>query len=246
MPLQGLAARGFRLISLGVGDVTLPLPPPSWRRSAARWRRWGRKSTFRGYPPELGYDFLRSAIAENDYKARGAEISPEEIVISDGAKSDTANIQEIFATDIRIAIPDPVYPVYVDTNVDGRPHRALPRRQVRQAHLPGFHRRQRLHSRPPKSRVDLIYLCFPNNPTGATIDRARLTAWVDYARAAKALILYDAAYESFIRDDSLPRSIFEIPGARECAIEFRSFSKTAGFTGHTVRLHRCAKDLRRI
>ena len=219
------------VISLGVGDVTLPLTPSVVAAFRSAVEEMGHESTFRGYPPELGYEFLRSAIAENDYKARGAEVSPDEIIVSDGAKSDTANIQEIFATDIRIAIPDPVYPVYVDTNVMAG--RTGPFRDGRYGKLiyldctedNGF------IPDPPKSRVDLIYLCFPNNPTGATIDRARLAAWVDYARSAKAIILYDAAYESFIRDESIPRSIFEIPGARECAIEFRSFSKTAGFTG---------------
>ncbi len=219
------------VISMGVGDVTLPLTPTVVAAFREAVEEMGKDATFRGYPPELGYDFLRQAIAENDYKARGAEVSPEEIIISDGAKSDTANIQELFAADIRIAIPDPVYPVYVDTNVMAG--RTGPFRDGRYGQLiyldctedNGF------IPDPPRSRVDLIYLCFPNNPTGAAIDRARLTAWVEYARSARALILYDAAYESFIRDEAIPHSIFEIPGARECAIEFRSFSKTAGFTG---------------
>ncbi|MGA2761820.1 MAG: LL-diaminopimelate aminotransferase [Spirochaetia bacterium] len=222
---------GEKVISMGVGDVTLPLTLAVVQAFRHAAEEMGKAETFRGYPPELGYDFLRNAIAENDFRSRGAEVSPEEIVISDGAKSDTANIQELFDGDIRIAIPDPVYPVYVDTNVMAG--RTGPYRDGRYGGLiyldctedNGF------IPDPPRSRVDLIYLCFPNNPTGAAIDRARLTAWVEYARAAKALILYDAAYVAYIRDESLPHSIYEIPGARECAIEFRSFSKTAGFTG---------------
>ncbi|HVO37818.1 MAG TPA: LL-diaminopimelate aminotransferase [Spirochaetia bacterium] len=219
------------VISLGIGDVTRPLTPTVVAAFRAAVEEMGRDATFRGYPPELGYDFLRSAIAETDFKARGAEVSAEEIFISDGAKSDTANIQELFAADIRIAIPDPVYPVYVDTNVMAG--RTGPLRDGRYGQLIYLDCTEdnAFIPDPPKSRVDLIYLCFPNNPTGAVIDRARLTAWVDYARAARAIILYDAAYMAFIRDDTLPRSIYEIPGARECAIEFRSFSKTAGFTG---------------
>ncbi|MGA2975391.1 MAG: LL-diaminopimelate aminotransferase [Spirochaetia bacterium] len=220
-----------QVIRLGIGDVTLPLTPAVLAAFHGAVDEMGRGETFRGYGPDLGYDFLRSAIAENDYRARGADIGPEEIAISDGSKCDTANIQELFAGDIRIAVPDPVYPVYVDTNVMAG--RTGPFRDGRYGGLiyldctedNGF------IPDPPKSRVDLVYLCFPNNPTGAAITREQLSAWVDYARKSKALILYDAAYVSYIRDDGLPRSIFEIPGARECAIEFRSFSKTAGFTG---------------
>ncbi|MGO9409610.1 MAG: LL-diaminopimelate aminotransferase [Spirochaetia bacterium] len=220
-----------KVISLGVGDVTLPLTPSIVKAFRQAVEEMGSAQTFRGYPPDLGFDFLRAAIAENDFKARGADISADEIAISDGAKSDTANIQELFAGDIRIAIPDPVYPVYVDTNVmAGRTGAYRDGRYSGLIYLDCTEDNGFIPD-PPKSRVDLIYLCFPNNPTGATIDRARLAAWVDYARAAKALILYDAAYVSFIRDESIPHSIYEIPGARECAIEFRSFSKTAGFTG---------------
>jgi LL-diaminopimelate aminotransferase len=220
-----------KVISMGVGDVTLPLTPAVVRAFQQAVEEMGKAATFRGYPPDLGFDFLRTAIAENDFKARGADISPEEIAISDGAKSDTANIQELFAGDIKIAIPDPVYPVYVDTNVmAGRTGVYRDGRYSGLIYLDCTEDNQFIPD-PPKSRVDLIYLCFPNNPTGATIDRGRLGAWVAYARAAKALILYDAAYVSFIRDQSIPHSIYEIPGARECAIEFRSFSKTAGFTG---------------
>ncbi len=219
------------VISMGVGDVTLPLTPSVIKAFRQAVEEMGKAETFRGYPPDLGYDFLRTAIAENDFKARGADISADEIAISDGAKSDTANIQELFAGDIRIAIADPVYPVYVDTNVmAGRTGAFHDGRYAGLIYLDCTEDNQFIPD-PPRSRVDLIYLCFPNNPTGATIDRARLTAWVEYARAAKALILYDAAYVSFIRDDSIPQSIYEISGARECAVEFRSFSKTAGFTG---------------
>ena len=220
-----------KVISMGVGDVTLPLTPSVVKAFGKAVEEMGSAQTFRGYPPDLGFDFLRQAIAENDFVSRGADISADEIAISDGAKSDTANIQELFAVDIRIAIPDPVYPVYVDTNVmAGRTGAFRDGRYSGLIYLDCTEDNQFIPD-PPKSRVDLVYLCFPNNPTGAAIDRPRLTAWVDYARAAKALILYDAAYVSFIRDSSVPQSIFEIPGARECAIEFRSFSKTAGFTG---------------
>jgi LL-diaminopimelate aminotransferase len=219
------------VISLGIGDVTLPLTPSVVAAFRAAVEEMGRAESFHGYGPDLGYDFLREPIARVDYRARGADIRPEEIAISDGAKCDTANIQELFARDLRIAVPDPVYPVYVDTNVMAG--RTGPYRDGRYGGLiyldctedNGY------VPDPPRSRVDLIYLCFPNNPTGATITRRQLEAWVDYARSSKALILYDAAYVAFVRDDALPRSIFEVPGARECAIEFRSFSKTAGFTG---------------
>ena len=220
-----------QIVRMGIGDVTLPLTPTVVAAFQDAVAEMGKAATFKGYPPEQGYDFLRQAIAESDYRRRGADISPEEVFISDGCKSDTANIQELFADDIRIAIPDPVYPVYIDTNVMAG--RTGPYRDGRyggiiyldcaedNGYVPD----------PPRTRVDLVYLCFPNNPTGVTISRSQLTAWVDYARKSKAVILYDAAYVAFIRDQDLPQSIFEIPGARECAIEFRSFSKTAGFTG---------------
>ncbi|MBW1841151.1 MAG: LL-diaminopimelate aminotransferase, partial [Deltaproteobacteria bacterium] len=188
-------------------------------------------STFRGYGPEQGYPFLREIIAAEDFQACGADISPEEIFISDGAKCDTGNIQEIFASDIKVAMPDPVYPVYLDTNVmagrtgvfqDGRYGNILYLESTREnGFVPDL----------PQEPVDLIYMCFPNNPTGATITRAILKQWVDFARENRAIILFDAAYEAYIQDDALPRSIYEVEGAREVAIEFRSFSKTAGFTG---------------
>jgi LL-diaminopimelate aminotransferase len=219
------------VIRMGIGDVTLPLAPACVEAFRRGVEEMSMKETFHGYGPEFGYDFLRGPIAEVDFRSRGADISAEEVFISDGAKSDTANIQELFAHDVRIAVPDPVYPVYVDTNVmagrtgpfrDGRYSGIIYLDCVEEnSYIPD----------PPKSRVDLVYLCFPNNPTGAAITREKLAAWVEYARKARAIILYDAAYVGFIRDESLPRSIFEIPGARETAIEFRSFSKTAGFTG---------------
>jgi LL-diaminopimelate aminotransferase len=219
------------IIKLGIGDVTLPLPDACIAAFHAAVDEMATTSSFRGYGPEQGYDFLREAIALGDFAARGVNVDPSEIFISDGAKCDTGNIQELFASDVRVAVPDPVYPVYVDTNVmagragswsegryDGLTYLDC---TAENAYVPSL----------PTSPVDLIYLCFPNNPTGATATRDQLAEWVDYAKKNKALILFDAAYEAFIRDDSLPRSIYEIEGAREVAIEFRSFSKTAGFTG---------------
>jgi LL-diaminopimelate aminotransferase len=222
---------GKDIIRLGIGDVTMALPPACIAAFHEAVAEMAEDRTFRGYGPEQGYEFLREKIALSDFQSRGADIAADEIFVSDGAKSDTANIQEIFAQDIRIAIPDPVYPVYLDTNImagrsgelnDGRYRNILYLDSTDEnGFVPDL----------PRQKVDLIYLCFPNNPTGATITRDLLQTWVDYARENRALILYDAAYEAFIRDDSLPRSIFEIQGARDVAIEFRSFSKTAGFTG---------------
>jgi LL-diaminopimelate aminotransferase len=222
---------GADVISLGVGDVTLPLAPSCVKAFQEAVAEMSNEATFKGYGPYIGYDFLRKPIAEIEYGSRDVEIDPDEIVISDGAKSDTANIQELFAADLRIALPDPVYPVYVDSNVMAG--RTGPFRDGRYGGLiyldctedNGF------IPDPPRSRVDLVYLCFPNNPTGAVVTRQRLADWVEYARKAKALIIYDAAYASFIRDDALPRTIYEIPGSRDVAIEIRSFSKSAGFTG---------------
>ena len=219
------------IIKLGIGDVTRPLPQACIAAFHRAVDEMADDATFRGYGPEQGYEFLRENIARVDFQDRGANISANEVFVSDGAKCDTGNIQEIFATDIRIAIPDPVYPVYLDTNVmagrtgafgDSRYEGISYLESTREnGFIPGL----------PEENVDLIYLCFPNNPTGATITKSQLQAWVDFAREKKALILYDAAYESFIQDPDLPKSIFEIQGAREVAIEFRSFSKTAGFTG---------------
>ncbi len=220
------------IIKLGIGDVTRALPQACVDAMAKATQEMGADATFRGYGPDYGYDFLREAIARVDFQSRGAAIDADEIFISDGAKCDTGNFQELFATDgIQIAVPDPVYPVYVDTNVmAGRTGLAVDGRYEGLVYLEcteanGF------FPALPSEQVDLIYLCFPNNPTGATATKAQLKQYVDYAHEHKALILFDAAYEAFIRDESLPHSIYEIPGAKEVAVEFRSFSKTAGFTG---------------
>lgn len=219
------------IIKLGIGDVTRPLPQACIAAFHRAVDEMADAATFRGYGPEQGYEFLREKIAAADYQDRGADISAKEIFVSDGAKCDTGNIQEIFATDIQIAIPDPVYPVYLDTNVmAGRTGSFHDGRYDGITYLEST-RQNRFIPALPSENVDLIYLCFPNNPTGATITRSQLQTWVDFARKNKALILYDAAYEAFIQDSDLPHSIFEIDGAREVAIEFRSFSKTAGFTG---------------
>ena len=219
------------VIKLGIGDVTRPLPPACIQAFHRGVDEMADAKTFRGYGPEQGYEFLREKIAQYDFQARGADIAPDEIFISDGAKCDNGNIQEIFSKDVKIAVPDPVYPVYVDTNVmAGRTGSYSDGRYDGLVYLEGT-RENGFIPDLPGEKVDLIYLCYPNNPTGATISKSTLKEWVDYARENKALILFDAAYESFIRDDELPRSIYEIDGAREVAIEFRSFSKTAGFTG---------------
>jgi LL-diaminopimelate aminotransferase len=220
------------VIRCGIGDVTEPLPTAARNALKAATDELGARETFRGYGPEQGYDFLRHAIGENDYRARGIEISDDEIFISDGSKCDTANILDIFGDNNRIAIPDPVYPVYVDTNVmaghtgaadEGGAYEGL-------VYLSGTAENGFVPA-PPDEKVDIIYLCFPNNPTGAVATREQLAQWVAYARANNAVIFYDAAYGEYIADDSIPRSIYEIEGARECAIEFRSFSKNGGFTG---------------
>jgi len=219
------------VIKLGIGDVTRSLPAACIAAFHNAVDEMAADSTFKGYGPEQGYPFLREAIAKNDFQAHGADIQPDEIFISDGSKCDTGNIQEIFALDAKIAIPDPVYPVYLDTNVmAGRTGGFNAGRYEGIVYLDSTAENNFIPALPSEP-VDLIYLCFPNNPTGATISHDQLTDWVAYARMNKALILYDAAYEAFIQDASLPRSIYEIEGAREVAIEFRSFSKTAGFTG---------------
>ena len=219
------------IIRLGIGDVTQPLPKACIAAFHEAIDEMGNTKTFRGYGPEQGYSFLRSKIAEFDYKQRNVDISQDEIFISDGAKCDTGNIQEIFAANITIAIPDPVYPVYLDTNVmAGRAGDCKDGRYSKIVYLNG-NKTNGFVPDLPKEKVDLIYLCYPNNPTGSTITKEELARWVDFAKKTKALILYDAAYEAFIKDDNLPKSIYEIDGAKEIAIEFRSFSKTAGFTG---------------
>ncbi len=219
------------VIKLGIGDVTRALPDACIKALHAAIDEMASDADFRGYGPEQGYDFLREAIANNDYKAIGAEIESDEVFVSDGSKCDCANIQEILAADLKVAIPDPVYPVYVDTNVmAGRSGEWSDGRYQGMVYLESTADNNYVPSIPDEP-VDVIYLCFPNNPTGATATKAQLKEWVDYAREHKALILFDAAYEAFIRDPQLPRSIYEVEGARDVAIEFRSFSKTAGFTG---------------
>jgi len=219
------------IIKLGIGDVTRALPPVCLKAFHRAVDEMGKDASFHGYGPEQGYPFLREKIAAIDFQTRGAEIEADEIFVSDGAKCDTGNIQELFAQDVTIALPDPVYPVYLDTNVmAGRTGEYEDGRYNGVVYLEGTWENGFVPAL-PEQPVDLIYLCFPNNPTGATIGKDQLQVWVDYARDNRAIILYDAAYEAFIRDDTLPHSIYEVPGAREVAIEFRSFSKTAGFTG---------------
>ncbi|MDT8302445.1 MAG: LL-diaminopimelate aminotransferase, partial [Sedimentisphaerales bacterium] len=221
------------IISMGIGDVTQPLVPAIIEAMHKAVEEMGNRETFKGYDDGgIGYEFLREAIKENDYKARGVDIDIDEIVISDGAKCDTGNMQEIFGLDNVIAVSDPVYPVYVDTNVmSGRT--GGPAEQGRYEGIVYMPCTEQNNFVPdvPREKVDLIYLCFPNNPTGGVATKEQLKKWVDFAREHKAIILYDAAYEAFISEKEIPHSIFEIDGAREAAIEFRSFSKTAGFTG---------------
>ena len=219
------------VIRLGIGDVTRALPPAVIKGFHDGVDEMASDATFRGYGPEQGYAFLRETIAAHDFQSRGADISADEIFVSDGAKCDTGNFQELFANDIKIAIPDPVYPVYLDTNVmAGRTGKFKNGRYENIVYMDCLKENDFMPEL-PEEKVDLIYLCFPNNPTGTTATKAQLKVWVDYARENRALILFDAAYEAFIRDETLPRSIYEIPGAKEVAVEFRSFSKTAGFTG---------------
>jgi len=219
------------VIRLGIGDVTEPLPPVCIEALHAATDEMAKRETFRGYGPEQGYAFLREAIAQHDYASRGCAIEADEIFVSDGAKCDSGNIQEIFAADIRLAIPDPVYPVYIDTNVmAGRTGPCVDGRYQGVTYLESTPANGYVPAIPSEP-TDLIYLCFPNNPTGAVATKAQLAEWVAYAKANQAILLYDSAYMAFIRDPEIPLSIYEIPGARDVAIEFRSFSKTAGFTG---------------
>jgi len=219
------------IIKLGIGDVTEPLPEACCAAMQAAIAEMGDRATFKGYGPEQGYAWLREKIAAQDFQARGCAIDASEIFVSDGAKCDTGNILDIFGKENTIAVIDPVYPVYVDTNVmAGHTGPAQDGQYGGLVYMP-ITAENNFTATIPSQRVDLIYLCFPNNPTGATATKAHLQAWVDYARANKAVIFFDAAYEAFITDASLPHSIYEIPGARDCAIEFRSFSKNAGFTG---------------
>jgi LL-diaminopimelate aminotransferase len=219
------------VIRLGIGDVTEPLPAACVEALHAAADDMSRRETFRGYGPEQGYAFLRDLVSQRDYADRGCSVDPDEIFISDGSKCDCGNIQEIFATDIRVAVPDPVYPVYVDTNVmAGRTGEAADGRYGGILYLDSTAATGYV-PQVPEAPADLVYLCFPNNPTGAVATKGQLKAWVAYARRNRAVILFDSAYESYIRDPAIPRSIYEIEGARDVAIEFRSFSKTAGFTG---------------
>ena len=209
------------IIRLGIGDVTRPLPDAAIQAMHRAVDECADGKTFRGYGPEHGYDFLIDAIIAHDFAPRGIQLDRDEVFISDGAKSDTGNIGDILATDNIVGITDPVYPVYVDTNImAGRQIKFIP-----------CHADNGFTGDIPTEHLDIIYLCYPNNPTGAVITKEKLAEWVNYALKEKALILYDSAYEAFISDDSIPHSIYEIEGAKECAIEFRSFSKTAGFTG---------------
>jgi len=219
------------VIRLGIGDVTEPLPSVCTEALREGASELANRATFKGYGPEQGYAFLREAIATNDFQARGCKIDADEVFVSDGSKCDCGNIQEIFGADIRLAIPDPVYPVYVDTNVmAGRTGANVDGRYEGITYLESTSANGYVPA-VPSVATDLIYLCFPNNPTGAVATKAQLVEWVAYAKANKAIILFDAAYEAYIRDPEIPHSIYEIEGARDVAIEFRSFSKTAGFTG---------------
>jgi len=220
-----------QIIKMGIGDVTEPLPEACRQAFHDAIDEMGTREGFHGYGPEQGYAFLREAIAVNEFQSRGCNIQADEVFVSDGSKCDCGNIQEIFSVDSKVAIPDPVYPVYVDTNVmAGRTGINTAGRYDGLVYLESTAANGYVPS-PPEEKVDLVYLCFPNNPTGACATRDQLQAWVDYARGCGAIILFDAAYESFIRDPEIPHSIFELEGATECAIEFRSFSKNAGFTG---------------
>ena len=220
------------IIRMGIGDVTRPLPRAVVEAFHRAVEEMAEEETFRGYGPEQGYPFLREAIAENDYASRGVDVTADEIFISDGAKCDTGNIQEIFGLDNVVAVTDPVYPVYVESNVMAG--RAGPAdddgRYSGLVYLPCTEENSFIPSL-PEEKVDLIYLCYPNNPTGTTLTEKQLAEWVDYARDNGSLILFDAAYEAYIQEDGIPHSIYEVEGAREVAIEFRSFSKNAGFTG---------------
>ncbi len=235
-----------KIIRLGIGDVTLPLAPAVIQALHKATDEMGIKETFKGYAPDLGYEFLRTAIAENDYKARGVDIAIDEIFISDGAKSDSANIQEIFDLDSKIAVCDPVYPVYVDSNaMAGRTGDYLPElgKWSNVIYMPCT-KESGFAPELPKEEPDIIYLCFPNNPTGSTVNKAELQKWVDYANKTGAVIIYDAAYEAYISEADVPHSIYECDGARTCAIELRSFSKNAGFTGTRLAFTVIPKELK--
>ena len=235
-----------RIVRLGIGDVTQPIAPAIIEALHKAVDEMGDPVTFKGYAPDLGYGFLREKIAENDYRNRGIDVSDDEIFVSDGAKSDCSNIQEVFGGDNVIAVCDPVYPVYVDSNVmAGRTGEFDKERGLfdRVIYMPCTEENGFVPDI-PKEKADLIYLCYPNNPTGGMISRDQLQKWVDYALETNAVILYDAAYEAYITDSSMPHSIYECEGARRCAIEFRSFSKNAGFTGLRLGFTVVPKDLK--
>ena len=220
------------LIKLGIGDVTEPLPKACRNAMTKALNEMGTNEGFKGYGPEQGYLWLRKKISSNDFVSRGCEISPDEIFVSDGSKCDSSNILDILGNDNSIAVTDPVYPVYVDSNVmTGRTGESHKNGTYEGLTYIALNESNNFLPKIPKNKVDILYLCFPNNPTGATINKEELKIWVDYANQNKSLILFDAAYEAFIRNDEIPHSIYEIEGAKNCAIEFRSFSKNAGFTG---------------
>ena len=224
---------GKEIIRLGIGDVTQPLPKVVIDALHKAVDEQADAKTFKGYSPDLGYEFLRNAIAEHDYKARGCDIAPDEIFVSDGAKSDSGNIQELFSEDNRIAVTDPVYPVYVDSNVmAGRCGNYDPKTEMwdRVIYMPSTAENGFVPEL-PKETPDIIYLCLPNNPTGTTLKKNELQKWVDYANQKGSIIIFDAAYEHYISTPDVPHSIYECDGAKDCCIEIRSFSKTAGFTG---------------
>ena len=234
------------IIRLGIGDVTLPLAPVVIDSLHNAVDEMGKAETFHGYAPDLGYEFLRNAIVEHDYKKRGADISADEIFVSDGAKSDSGNIGDIFSVDNKIAVCDPVYPVYVDTNaMAGRTGDYIPEQQKwsNVIYMPCT-AETNFAPELPKETPDIIYLCFPNNPTGSTITKDELQRWVDYANKVGAVIIYDAAYEAYISEENVPHTIYECEGARTCAIELRSFSKNAGFTGTRLGFTVIPKDLK--
>ena len=221
------------IIRLGIGDVTKPIVPACLEAMHKAVDEIGTSEGFKGYGPEQGYEFLRKAIVENDYKARGVDIEPDEVFVSDGAKCDCGNIVDIFAKDNKVAITDPVYPVYLDTNVmSGRSGKYNEEKGTYEniVYLPVTAEND-FKPELPKEKVDMIYLCFPNNPTGTVLTKEDLKQWVDYAKENNSVILYDAAYEAFIEEDDIPHSIYEVEGAKDVAIEFKSYSKTAGFTG---------------
>lgn len=234
------------IIRLGIGDVTQPLAPAIIEALHGAVEEMAHAETFHGYAPDLGYEFLRSAMAKNDYQARGCDIQADEIFISDGAKCDSGNIQEIFAKDNKIAVCDPVYPVYVDTNVmAGRTGTYDPATETWSdvIYMPCT-KETNFAPELPKERPDIIYLCFPNNPTGSTITKDELQKWVDYANKEGAVIIYDAAYEAYISEENVPHTIYECEGARTCAIELRSFSKNAVFTGVRLGATVIPKDIK--